>query len=100
MQIERGGIGFLELLYGHHQHGGVDQYADSGQVDGFGVGLEGFAEIGGHRDTALHNVGLMLHGLFCICWIRDCKRQCVVAHTYRQLLAVHDACRGHPLVDC
>ncbi len=100
MQIECGGIGFLELLYGYHQHGGVDQYAGSGQVDGSGVGLEGFAEVGDHRNAAFHNVGLMQYGLFCIRRIRHRKRQRVVAHTYCQLLAVHDACRGHPLVDC
>ena len=100
MQIEGGGVGFLKLFDGHHQHGGVDQYARRGQVDGTRVGSEGFAEVGGHRDAALHDVGLMLHGLLCIGGVCDGKRQRVVAHADRQLLAAGDACSGHPLVDC
>ena len=33
VQIECGGIGFLKLLYGHHQHWGVDHDARRGKVE-------------------------------------------------------------------
>ena len=100
MQVECRSVGFLKLLDGHHQRGGVDHYACTGEVDLPGEGSESLAQVCGHRDAALHHVGLKLNRLFRIRLVRDHKRQRIVPHADRQLLAIRDTCCGHPLVHC